>query len=51
MDVYRRNNCIVISDEIWSDLILEGQHHIPDTEYFRGCQKQNDCCVCAIEDV
>lgn len=29
MDVYRRNNCIVISDEIWSDLILEGQHHIP----------------------
>ena len=29
MDVYRRNDCVVISDEIWSDLILEGYRHIP----------------------
>lgn len=29
MEVYRRNDCIVVSDEIWSDLILTGYHHIP----------------------
>ena len=29
MEVYRRNDCIVISDEIWSDLILTGHKHIP----------------------
>ena len=26
MDIYRRNDVWVISDEIWSDLILEGKH-------------------------
>lgn len=29
MEIYRRNDCIVISDEIWSDLTLEGYKHIP----------------------
>lgn len=29
MEVYKRNNCVVISDEIWSDLILTGHKHIP----------------------
>lgn len=29
MEVYRRNDCIVVSDEIWSDLVLEGYRHIP----------------------
>ena len=29
MKVFRRNECIVFSDEIWSDLILEGHRHIP----------------------
>jgi len=29
MEVYRRNDCIVISDEIWSDLTLAGHQHIP----------------------
>lgn len=29
MDVYRANDCVVISDEIWSDLILAGNRHIP----------------------
>ncbi|MBE5979625.1 MAG: aminotransferase class I/II-fold pyridoxal phosphate-dependent enzyme [Paenibacillaceae bacterium] len=29
MEVYKNNNCIVISDEIWSDLILDGNKHIP----------------------
>ena len=29
MEVYRRNNCVVLSDEIWSDIILNGHTHIP----------------------
>ena len=29
MEVYRRNDVYVISDEIWSDLLLDGHHHIP----------------------
>ena len=29
MKVFRRNRCIVISDEIWSDILLNGHKHIP----------------------
>jgi len=29
MEVYKNNDCVVISDEIWSDLILAGHKHIP----------------------
>lgn len=29
MEVYKANDCVVISDEIWSDLTLTGYHHIP----------------------
>lgn len=29
MEVYKANDCIVISDEIWSDIMLNGHHHTP----------------------
>ena len=29
MEIYERNDVIVISDDIWSDIILEGHKHIP----------------------
>ena len=29
MEVYRKNDCIVVSDEIWSDIVLNGNRHIP----------------------
>ena len=29
MEVFRRNQCVVISDEIWSDILLNGHRHIP----------------------
>lgn len=29
MEIYQANDCIVISDEIWSDIILNGHKHIP----------------------
>ncbi|MBQ9323235.1 MAG: aminotransferase class I/II-fold pyridoxal phosphate-dependent enzyme, partial [Clostridia bacterium] len=29
MEIYARNDCIVLSDEIWSDIIMPGHRHIP----------------------
>ena len=29
MEVFRANSCTVISDEIWSDILLDGRRHIP----------------------
>ncbi len=29
MEIYQANDCMVISDEIWSDIILKGNCHIP----------------------
>ena len=29
MEVYKENDCIVVSDEIWSDILLNGHKHIP----------------------
>ncbi|MCR5664208.1 MAG: aminotransferase class I/II-fold pyridoxal phosphate-dependent enzyme [Oscillospiraceae bacterium] len=29
MEVYAANDCLVISDEIWSDIILPGNRHVP----------------------
>jgi len=29
MEVFRENDCIVVSDEIWADLVLRGHRHIP----------------------
>lgn len=29
MEVYKDNGCVVIADEIWSDILLNGNRHIP----------------------
>ena len=29
MEIYQKHDCIVISDEIWSDIVLPGAKHIP----------------------
>jgi len=29
MEVFQRNSVYVIADEIWSDLLLDGHHHVP----------------------
>ena len=29
MEIFRTNQCIVVSDEIWSDILLNGNKHIP----------------------
>ncbi len=46
MEVFRRNNCIVISDEIWSDILLNGNKHIP-TQSISDDAKQRTIAVYA----
>lgn len=29
MEVYKANDCVVVSDEIWADLLLDGRRHTP----------------------
>ena len=29
LEIFKRNRCIVVSDEIWSDILLNGHKHIP----------------------
>jgi len=29
MEIFRDNDCTVISDEIWSDIVFDGHKHIP----------------------
>ena len=50
MEVYKNNDCVVISDEIWSDILLNGHQHIPlqsiseDAKY-RTCLLYTSRCV------
>ena len=46
MEVYKANDCIVISDEIWSDIILEGYKHTP-TQSVSDWARQNTVAVYA----
>ncbi|MCD8131691.1 MAG: aminotransferase class I/II-fold pyridoxal phosphate-dependent enzyme [Lachnospiraceae bacterium] len=40
MEVYRANDCVVVSDEIWSDLILAGHTHIPTQRVSEDARKR-----------
>lgn len=40
MEVYRANDCIVVSDEIWSDIILYGNKHIPTQSVSEDARKR-----------
>ncbi len=40
MEVFRDNDCVVISDEIWSDLILTGYRHIPTQSVSEDARKR-----------
>jgi cystathionine beta-lyase len=46
MEVYEKNDCLVISDEIWSDIILPGYKHTP-TYSINDYAKDNSVCVYA----
>ena len=40
MEVYRKYDCIVISDEIWSDIILPGHKHVPTQSVFNDARQR-----------
>ena len=46
MEIFRRNRCVVISDEIWSDILLNGHRHIP-TQSISGDAKRRTIAVYA----
>ena len=40
MEIFRENQCIVISDEIWSDILLNGNKHIPTQSISEDAKKR-----------
>lgn len=40
MEVYAANDCLVISDEIWSDIIMPGSRHIPTQSVSRDARER-----------
>lgn len=40
MEVYAANDCVVISDEIWSDIIMPGFRHIPTQSVSEDAKKR-----------
>lgn len=45
MEVYRANDCLVISDEIWSDIILNGHKHIPTQSVSEDARSRTVACM------
>lgn len=46
MEVYQKNDCFVISDEIWADITFEGHQHIP-TQMVSDWARENTVAVYA----
>ena len=44
MEVYAANDCIVIADEIWADLILDGNRHIPTQSISEDAKNRTVAC-------
>ncbi len=40
LEVFARNDCIVVSDEIWSDILLNGHTHIPTQSVSEDAKKR-----------
>ena len=40
MEVFRKNECIVVSDEIWSDILLNGHRHTPTQSVSEDAKKR-----------
>lgn len=40
MELFAKYDCIVISDEIWADLVLPGNHHIPTQSISRDAENR-----------
>ena len=40
MEVYRDHDCLVVSDEIWSDIILPGHKHVPTQSVYSDARQR-----------
>lgn len=40
MEIFRDNQCIIVSDEIWSDILLNGNKHIPTQSISEDAKKR-----------
>lgn len=47
MEVFEKNECFVISDEIWSDILMSGHKHIP-TQQVNAWAKQHTAAAYAL---
>ena len=43
-EVYKNNDCIVVSDEIWSDILLDGNKHIPTQSVNEDARNRTVAC-------
>ena len=50
MEIYKANECVVISDEIWSDLTLPGFSY-PNAVRFEGCTRAHHRTLCTVQDL
>ena len=51
MEVYKNNNCIVISDEIWADLVMNGNVQTPTQEVSEDAKHAYHRYVCSFQDL
>ena len=45
MELYKKYDVYVVSDEIWSDIILSGNKHIPTQSVSEDCLLYTSRCV------
>ena len=51
MELYKKYDVYVISDEIWSDIILSGHKHTPHPVGERGCPDADGGVLCPLQDL
>ena len=46
MDICKKHDVLVFSDEIWSDLVRKENTHIPTQSVSEDAKKKDDCGLC-----
>ena len=48
MEIYQKHDVYVISDEIWSDILLNGHKHVPTQSVSEDARQRTGGIVCAV---
>ena len=51
MELFRAHDCVVVSDEIWSDIIMPGHRHVPTQSVFGGRARAHRGALCAEQNL